>query len=236
MAAKIKKIVEKKAKAITETSDVLKEIERLLASISLYPVSSGAEAKDNALTGLAALYNSGSEPVRQHIVMSIYEEISRFGELKALGTSEYFRVKAPKAGPGALRMNVYKDMFDYNTSIEGIQEIISLLGVLKGEGPAKLLTRLLTYFCVNDSEGGRMMRNTVIEALGTSDSPYALESLLTYAILTDNEHLLARLSSALVEWDEKLDGLALNAKEKEKLKGELRGVLTRKEGPAKQYG
>ena len=135
-----------------------------------------------------------------------------------------------------MRMNVYEDMFNYNTSIEGIQEITSLLGMLNGDGPAKLLTRLLTYFCVNDSEGSRMLRNTAIEVLGTSDSPYALESLLVYARLTDNEHLLARLSAALVEWDEKLDSLPLNAKEKEKLKGELRGVLTRKEGPAKQYG
>jgi len=236
MAEKRKKLISRKAKAIAETSDVLKEIERILASISLYPVSSGAEAKGKAVSDLAALYNGGSEPVRQHIIMSIYEEIARFSELKALGTTEYFRSKAPKAGPGAVRMCVYKDMFNYNTSIEGVQDIISLLGVLKGDGPAKLLTRLLTYFCVNDSEGSRMLRNSVIEALGTSDSPYALESLLTYAILTDNEHLLARLSAALVEWDEKLDGLALNAKEKEKLKGELRGVLTRKEGPAKQYG
>jgi len=236
MAEKRKKLISRKAKTIAETSDVLKEIERLLASIALYPVSSGVEAKDKAVSDLAALHNGGSEPVRQHIIMSIYEEIARFNELKALGTSEYFRAKAPKAGPGALRMNVYKDMFNYNTSIEGIQEIISLLGMLNGEGPAKLLTRLLTYFCVNDSEGSRMLRNSVIEALGTSDSPYALESLLVYARLTDNEHLLARLSAALVEWDEKLDGLPLNAKEREKLKGELRGVLTRKEGPAKQYG
>ncbi len=228
-----KKQAEKTKKA---TSSVLKEVGRAVLSIKLHPVAVTDEGKEAAIGKISKIYRKSSDSVRQHILMLIYEDIGKASDLRALSTFDQYRANTPKAGAGAIKMKVYKDMFNYNTSFEGLAELILILGKLGGTEAAKLLTHLFSHFCSSETEICRMLRNATIEALGESDSPYALKALLRYAGHSDNEKLLAHLSSALVDWDDKLDKLKLSRQEKDLLRKELREVLTREELPSRQYG
>ena len=221
---------------------LLKEIERDVRAINLYPVAVKEDAKGAAMERLRKAYSRSGDSVRQHILFLIHESVAQVAEMKALQTYEYSRVKSPKSSPGAVRMSVYKSMFDYTSSIEGIVGLVRLLGGLKcgseDDAAAKLLTHLFSHFCASESEINRMLRNAAIEALGESDSPYALNALLEYARFSDNERLFGRLASALADWNDKIGRLDIHPAEKQRLKEELREMqeaLIHEEKPT-QYG
>lgn len=230
MARKIKETKKK------STSATLKQIERAMLSLRLYPVAVNEEGKNAAAKKMISIYRKSSDSIRQHMLLLIHETIAKSIELRTLSTFDQYREKSQKASPGAIRMRVYKDMFNFNTSAEGLNEFIVLLGRLGGDDSAKLLTHLFSHFCCSEAELNRMLRNAVIDALGESASPYALKALIRYASLSDNDKILSRLTSALVGWDDKIEKLELDKKEKEKLKARLREILTREDLPGRQYG
>jgi hypothetical protein len=217
------------------TAALLKEIERSLLTLNFYPVAVKEEAKNDAMKKLKDVYSKNGDTVRQHMLFLIHENVAQVSELKQMTTYDAVRAKSTKASPGAARMAVYKSIFNYTTSNEGLSELVRLLGDFKGDDSAKLLTHLFSHFCSTDSETHRMLRSAAIEALGESDSPYALKALLEYAKLTDNDKLFGRLVSALTVWGEKVDGLQLSDEDKQKLKEELQTLMAKEEKPT-QYG
>jgi len=224
-----------KKTAEAKSASVFREIDRSVAAIILYPISSKEEAKNAAMENLVKIYTKGNDAIRQHFLSIIQENLAQVYDMKAIQTYELCKTKNPKAAPGTIKASVYRGMFDYNSSTEGIVELIGLLGELKGHEAAKLLTRLFSNFCSADSETNRMLRNAVIEALGDSNSSYALNALLEYAKLTDNDKLFGRLVSALAVWSEKIDSLDIPAEEKMELKEELKFLMAKEEKPT-QYG
>lgn len=218
------------------TAAALKKIDRAIISLKLYPVAVSDEDKTESLKKIVKIYGESNDSLRQHILMVIYEHICEANELRSLRNIEYFKAKNPKATPGAIRMNVYKDMFNYNTSLDGLVELIHLLGELEGRGPAKLLTHLFTHFCSNEVEMSKVLRNATIEALAKSSSSYALKALLRYTDYSDNEKILARLGNALMEWGEKIDDLSISDEDKHRLKHKLQESLMREDVSGKQYG
>ena len=235
-----KKPEEKKdgAKAATdeEMAAVVKEIETAMFAVKFYPVAVDEASKDEAADKLVKIYNQGNDTVRQLLLYMVHETLATSSELKMVHTFEYFKARNPTMDPAQLRMSVYRAMFNYNTSLEGLAEIIRLLGRLKGSDDAtKLLTYHFSHLCSAESESTHMLRAVIIDTLGKSDSHYALKSLLEYAKYTDNEHLFNRVVSALVEWEEKIDRLKITDKEKEKLRSKLQEVVT-KEARGSHYG
>jgi hypothetical protein len=230
-----KKVKEKKVRS-KSTAAILKKIDRAIISLKLYPVAVSDPQKKDAMKKIFRIYEKSNDSVRQHILMIMYEHISEVNELRNLRNIQYYKAKNPKATPGAIRMNVYKDMFNYNTSLDGLVELVHLLGHLEGRGPAKLLTHLFTHFCSSEVEISRVLRNAAIEALGKSSSSYALKALLRYTEYSDNEKILARLGSALMEWGEKIDELTISEEDKHRLKHKLQESLMREEVSSKQYG
>ena len=218
-----------------KTGSLVREIERSLRSIKLYPVAVGLEAKNSALDGVAKAYSRGGDSVRQHTLFLINETVSQVSELKSLKAYEHFRLKSPKLSPGAIRMGVYREMFDYNTSVEGVAELILLLGRLEGDEPAKLLTHFFSVFCSMESETNRMLRNAAIEALGDSESKYALDALLEYARLSDSDRLFGRLVASLALWAGRIDKLDMKEPDKQEIKEELKDLMAKEEKPT-QYG
>jgi hypothetical protein len=79
------------------------------------------------------------------------------------------------------------------------------------------------------------LRNAIIDALGKSNSEYALKSLLEYAKYSDDERLLARIAEALAEWDVKLDDKNMQIKDKERMKARMTEIMTR-EQKGSHYG
>ncbi len=226
---------EEKKKEDKTMESLVKEIEKNLFSVKFYPVAVDKEAKDEAVSKLKEIYKKGNETGRQVLLYMIHENISEAVEFKIPHTFEYMKSRNPHGEAGQLRMNVYKKMFNYNTSLEGVMELLGILGEFEGEDAAKLLTYHYTRFCSMESEANISLRNSALEALGESKSPYALKALLEYGRNSDNEKTVQRIASALSKWDEKLDGIKMPAPEKKALRKKLKEVIT-KELRISHYG
>jgi hypothetical protein len=222
-------------KSGSATAPIVREIERAVRTVKLYPVAVGEDAKEAALKSLRKAYAKGGDSVRQNMLFLIHETIAQAPEMKLMRTYEHFRAKSPKQPPGVIRMSVYREMFDYTTSLEGLCDIMLLLGSLEGDEPAKLLTHFFSSLCATESEMNRMLRNAAIEALGKSGSPYALRALLAYARLSDSDKLFGRLAAALEDWADRIDKLDIPEAEKRDIRDELEDMVAKEEKPT-QYG
>jgi len=232
--AKAKKKVTKKEKETV--ASVVKDIEKALFSIKFYPVAVDENSKDEAVEKLIKVYNRGNETVRQLLLYMIHETMAESANLRIMHTYEYFKMKNPTLDSAQLRMNVYRTMFNYNTSMEGIIELIRMLGDLRGsDDAAKLLTYHFSFLSTHENESTHMLRAAILEALGNSDSRYALNALLEYSKYTDNERTFQRIVSALVQWEDKLDILKVEEAEREKLRAKIREITTR-EFSGRHYG
>jgi len=228
-----KKPEEKKLdqKAQEEMAAVVKEIEGALFAVKFYPVAVDEKSKNEALVKLKDIYAKGNDTVKQLFLYMMHEILAQSSDLKLIHTQEYFRAKHPTMEPAQLRMNVYRAMFNYHTSLEGLGELIKMLGELKGsDDSAKLLTYHFSHLCGFESEANHMLRAVIIESLGKSESLYALKALLEYARYNDNERTLNRIVNALVGWEGRVDGLKISEEEKQKLRARLQEIMTREKG------
>lgn len=214
---------------------IMKELDKAFFTIKFYPVASKEESKTEAIAKIETYYKHEGEAIKQIILFMIHESIAQAADMRTMHDTEHFKRKMPAADPGQLRINVYRSMFNYNNSIEGILEFIYLLSKLNGDDAAKLLTYHFTFFCSVESESMKMLKNATIDALGKSSSSYALRALISYAKITDNESTLGRIASALNEWDSKLDGLKISKKEKEQIRAETQYIMNLERGES-HYG
>ncbi|MDD5171849.1 MAG: hypothetical protein PHF60_02320 [Candidatus ainarchaeum sp.] len=206
---------------------VLKEIEGALFALKFYPVAVKEEAKDEAAVKLRDIYAKGNETVRQMLLYMIHEVLATSAELKIMHTHEYFKMKNPGVEPSQLRVNVYRAMFNYNTSLEGLTELIRLLGSFKGSDDAiKVLTYHFSHLASAENEAHHILRGAILETLGDSESKYAFYSLLDYARYTDNERTFNRVVSALTKWETKLEKLDVPEHRKHELRLKLKEIIT----------
>jgi hypothetical protein len=204
---------------------IIKDLEQCFFTIKFYPVATKEDSLNEAKEKVKTAYAKENETVRQLVLYMIHENIAQAIELKTMHNFDHFKGRSPNNDAAQLRMSVYKSMFNFNSSLEGIMEFISLLGELEGDDAAKLLSYHFGFFSTIEVEGMHMLRNAVIEALGNSNSEYALKCLLRYGKYCDNDRMLQRIAAELAKWDEKLDKLKLPQKEKLKLKEDLDEML-----------
>ncbi len=215
---------------------LLKEIDAAMFSVRFYPVAVNEQAKEEALAKLEGIYSKGSETVRQMLMYMIHEYLATSVDLKTIHTLEYFKMKNPGTDSAQQRMNVYRAIFNYNTSLEGLIEFVKLLGRLRGSDDAvKLLTYHYSHLCFIENEASHVIRAAILDSLGKAESRYALRALLDYAEYTDNERSFGRIVSALIEWEEKLDSLKMPEKEKHEVKEKLKKIVTSEFGGS-HYG
>jgi hypothetical protein len=197
-------------------------IDRVTASLkafSMYPVASNEAGKEEALAVIKREYGKARPRLRQVMLYMLNERVYKFSEFRAPKNFDQMKKKFPNAEPSQVRVRVYNEMFDYSSSIEGIIDIIFLLSELGDNDSAKLLANQFSFLCSYEgSEGARMLRNAVADALGKSSAPYALRALAYYAQYTDNEMLGGRLYTSILAWKEKLPSLKLPKKEEDELK------------------
>lgn len=223
---------EKKTEKQTERSpeksmdEIVKDIEKNIFSLKFYPVAVDEDSKNEAVTNILKLYKDGNETVRQLILFMLHESLSQYFEFKTVHVYDYFKAKNPHDEPARLRMEVYRAMFNYNTSAEGLMEIITLLGKMsENDDAAKLLTYHYSRVSAIETEAHLMLRNSIINALGESNSPYALSALLQYAKYTDNERTFQRIMAAIGKWSEKIHTIKISEGKRKKLKKELEEVI-----------
>ena len=225
----------KEAKHPGEMGAIVKDIESALFSVKFYPVAVNEEKKDWAVGKLIEIYKKGDENVRQLLMYMIHETLSTTSDLKFVKNYEYFRARTPNKESTQIRVNVYRAMFNYNTSLEGYVEFIKLLGQMNGgDDAAKILTYHYSQLCTQENEASHVLRNAILDSLGDSESGYALNALLDYARYT-NERVLHRILASLAQWDEKIEELKVSAEQKKKLRSRLQEVMTR-ELVGRQYG
>ncbi len=215
--------------------DMVRELEKNIFSLKFYPVAVDEDSKDEAVRNLLRTYEKENETIKQLILFMLHEAVSQYFEFKITHVFDYFKSKNPSEDPAKLRIEVYRKMFNYNTSLEGVIELINLLGRIGGDDAAKLLTYHYARACAAETELHVTLRNAIISALGVSDSPYALSSLLIYANNTDNERTFQRLMAAIGKWNDKLDNVKMKDKTRKKLKKEISEVI-KKEFGTSHYG
>ncbi len=218
-----------------QVNKTIKELEQAFFALKFYPVAATEESKNEALHRIRDSYKKEGETIKQLILYMIHEALAQSAELKTMYNFDFYRRKFPNADPGQVRLNVYRSMFNYNFSLEGMIELARLLAQLPGDDAAKVLSYHFSFLCAIEVEGAHILRNVIIEALGDSESEYALRCLLQYAKYTDNERLLQRIASSLVKWDQKIESLKISKKDKSKLKDSLQQVLTLEFGDS-HYG
>ncbi|MCI0503778.1 hypothetical protein L0Y65_03640 [Candidatus Micrarchaeota archaeon] len=222
--------------AQAEMAALLKEIESAMFSIRFHPVAVTEKSKDEALSKLEGIYSKGNETVRQMLMYMVHEYLATSMELKTMHTLEYFKMKNAGQDAAQQRMSVYRAMFNYNTSLEGIFEMVKFLGRLRGSDDAvKLLTYHYSHLSFIENEASHVLRASILDALGKAESKYALLALLDYAEYTDNERSFGRIVSALLEWEEKLDSLRMPEKEKAGIRDKLKKIVTSEFGGS-HYG
>jgi hypothetical protein len=210
-----------------DMASLLKEIEGAMFSVRFYPVAVNEQAKNDALGKLERIYSEGSETVRQMLIYMIHEYLATSTDLKIMHTLEYFKMKTPAADSSQQRMNVYRAIFNYNTSMEGLLEFIRLLGRLKGGDDAvKLLTYHYSRLCTYENEASHVLRAGILQSLGKAESRYALLALMDYAEYTDNERSFSRIVSALTEWEGKLGLLKMPEPEMQEIHKKLRKIIS----------
>ncbi len=198
-----------------DMNSVIKEAESAMFAIRFYPVAVNEQSKKEAVAKLEAMYAKGSETVRQMLLYMIHESLATSTDLKVMHTFEYFKMKNPTQDSAQQRMSVYRAIFNYNTSLEGLIELVRMLGRLKGsDDSAKLLTYHFSHLCAMESEASHLLRGAIVEALGECESRYALNALLDYARYTDSERMFNRIVGALSSWEGKLDKLKMDEKER----------------------
>ena len=231
-----KKYEKKQGKpAVKPVDNTIRQMEKNIFALKFYPVAVDEDSKEEAVKNLMKTYEKENETVKQLILFMLHEAVSQYFEFKVTHVFDFFKAKNPQEDPAKLRIEVYRKMFNYNTSLEGVIEIITLLGRIGGDDAAKLLTYHYSRACAAETELHVTLRNAIISALAVSDSPYALSSLLTYANHTDNERTFQRLMVAIGKWNDKLDKIKMKDKTKKKLKKDVAEVI-KKEFGTSHYG
>lgn len=204
----------------------LVELNNLFNSLKYYPVALEESKKESTLSALLEKYKKGEDYYKQTFLYIAYETLVQFSDYREPRNYGFYQKLNPQEKAQRLKLNVYRTMFDYSSSLEGMLELISLLGKINDVPSAKLLTHLFMYYGSRDSLNFKLLRTAVIIALGESNSLYALKSLLSYIKYVDSEDLLNRVIDAIIKWDEKIETLGLPEKETQKLKKELKEILT----------
>ncbi len=217
---KKKKAMEKVATKVMKADKKLVEwrkalmapAERAMIDFFLYPIAKNRGEKEAAKKVMVESYVRGDDVVKQFILFLAHEQLSRAAGIKTMHNFGHYRKMMGKdTNPGEVRKAVYRTIFNYTTSLEGLTELIGFIGELGDNGAAKLLSYHLSYYSAMEAPALQVLRNATIDALRECNSPYALDALLSYAKYGEKTD---RALYALKKWDEKLDKVEMGPEEK----------------------
>ncbi len=222
-----KSVKEVDKKLIEWRKSLMAPAERAIIEFFHYPVAKNRGEKQAAKRVIVESYLKGDEVVKQFILFLIHEQLSRAAGLRAMHNFAHFRKALPKeTEAGDVRKAVYRTMFNYTTSLEGLTELIEFLGELGDEGAAKLLSYHLSYYSSMDNPAHGILRSAVADALGECSCAYALDVLISQAKYGERP---ARAIYALSKWEKKLPKAKLPEKEKKEYSREIAKIMGKKE-------
>lgn len=206
---------------------LMQPAERAMIDYFLYPVAKNRSEKRAAKKIMVESYIKGDEVVKQFILFLVHEQLSRSAGLRMMHNFAHFRKAMEKeTNAGEVRKAVYRTIFNYTTSLEGITELLEFLGELGDEGAAKLISYHLSFYTSAENPAFAMLRNASFDALGECNCTYALEILLSHARYGERS---GRALYALQGWEKKLGSLGLNEEDKKRYSKDISGILGKRE-------
>ncbi|MBN2478289.1 hypothetical protein JXB01_03300 [Candidatus Micrarchaeota archaeon] len=217
----------KKESPESRSQMVIKDITDTFYKFRFYPVAlKDFEEKENAKKHLVGMYREGDEYVKQSLLYLCHEGILQYFPYKHPPNFDFHKARMPEADAAKVRFGVYRTMFNFNSSLEGVLEIIGLLGELNDQSSAKALTHLFSFFSCHENESSRVIRNAIIDAMGKTNSVYSFRALISYAKVIESERLFSRIINSLLNWEEKINRLEISREEKTKMRKELAEILS----------
>ncbi|GEM_PF-983423 len=230
---KERKLTKSEKKLVEKRKALMKEAESLLTAIVTHPMLKSRGEMEAAEGRLISMYKNSDEVVQQYILFILHEQLSRGSGFKAMHNFEHFkRVMGEKADVLTVRRAVYRSMFNFTSSLEGLVGLLMLLGELGDAGAAKLISYHLTYYSAAESSANQMLRNAATDALAGCHSLYALDVLLSYARYSErNERILFSLG----EWERKLETIKMPPELKTEYLGEIHSLIMGEGGRGAHY-
>ena len=218
-----KKLSKKEKKLIDERGRLMKEGDRALSALLTYPVLRKREELEENRKKLLSIYRKGDAVVKQFLLFVIHEQLSRAAEMKVMQNFAFFkRIKGEAASVVDVRRAVYRSMFNYTTSLEGLAYLLSILGEIGDDYASKVLSHHLSYYMAMEAPSLQMLRNSAIEALVECNSLYALDALLSYAKYSEKND---RFLFALSEWERKLLEMKIPQKTRDEYIEEIHSLI-----------
>ncbi len=182
--------------------ELFKEIDKKIALINSYPVLHNEEEKEKAKKWLIRVYKKGSENIKQSILYVIYNLIMKAGEYRISKEINYFN----KINKERARLNVYKAMFDYCESIEGVADLLKLLSKFEDNASLKVISKVLTFSLANSpNDASLILRNACLDILGEHKNYYALRILLNIIKYSENDKLTTKCYIQIKKWENRKD-------------------------------
>ena len=219
-----------------KTMEKIKEIDRLIVTIYNYPVFTDYRKKEEAKEAIIEIYKKGDQSIKNTILFILHEKLCAAKEYRDFHNFEGMRARYKDEDANKVRQRIFRNIFDYAGSLDGIFETFELLGKFDDVFSIKLLSYHLSRYMLVNSFETQILSEKVLTILGGSNNTYALRILLSIAPFAyEREKLLPIMIDALSLWAEKIDKIKIDRKEKKELKKEIKKYIEMEEKKVGYY-
>jgi len=209
-----------------KTMEKIREIDRLIMTIYNYPVFTDYRKKEEAKKALINLYKKEDQVIKNTILFILHEKLCAAKEYRDFHNFEGMRMRYKDEDANKVRQRIFRSVFDYAGSLDGIFETFEILKNFDDVFSIKLMNYHLSRYMLVNSFETQLLSEKVLNVLGESNNPYALRVLLSIAPFAyEREKMVPVIVNALSIWAEKIDKIKMNKKEKKELKNEIKKYI-----------
>ncbi len=215
----------------------IKEIDRLIITIYNYPVFTDYEKKEDAKYALVKMYKKEDQVIKNTILFILHEKLCSAKEYRDFHNFEGMKARYKEEDANKVRQGIFRRVFDYSGSLDGIFETFDLLGKFDDVFSIKLVSYHLSRYMLVNSFETQMLSEKAVSILGESNNTYALRVLLSFApFFYGKEKIMPIMADALSLWAEKIGRIKISEKERSELKKEIKKYIEIEEKGVGHYG
>ncbi|MGB9719443.1 MAG: hypothetical protein ACPL06_02520 [Candidatus Anstonellales archaeon] len=208
----------------------IKEIDKLIITIYNYPVFTEYEKKEEAKKNLIKMYKNEDQVIKNTILFILHEKLCTAKEYRDFHNFEGMKMRYKEEDANKIRQGIFRRVFDYSGSLDGIFETLDILGKFDDVFSIKLVSYHLSRYMLVNSFETQILSEKAMSILGESNNTYALRVLLSIApFVYGKERIVPIVADALSVWAEKIDRIKMNEKERNELKKEIKKYIEMEE-------